>query len=129
MRVKLRQWRNGLSRIIWLNWRLAGSATAANAEAVVVKFDFGPCFQNTAQHSDAVAVIASRVVIGCPPLQRRKSEFPADHPVDRIGAATADGDEETCRPRQSAFMTIRAADAASLIGKINSISHARCMAE
>ena len=31
--------------------------------------------------------------------------------------------------RQSAFMTIRAADAASLIGKINSMSHARCMAE
>ena len=31
--------------------------------------------------------------------------------------------------RQSAFMTIRAADAASLIGKINSTSHARCMAE
>ena len=31
--------------------------------------------------------------------------------------------------RQSAFMTIRAADAASLMGKINSMSHARCMAE
>jgi hypothetical protein len=31
--------------------------------------------------------------------------------------------------RQSAFMTIRTADAASLIGKINSMSHARCMAE
>src|SRR4029077_9935520 len=30
--------------------------------------------------------------------------------------------------RQSAFMSIRAADAASLIGKINSMSHARCMA-
>jgi hypothetical protein len=28
-----------------------------------------------------------------------------------------------------AFMSIRAADAASLIGKINSMSHARCMAE
>jgi len=31
--------------------------------------------------------------------------------------------------RESAFMTIRAADAASLIGKINSMSHARRMAE
>src|SRR6516162_1598834 len=31
--------------------------------------------------------------------------------------------------RQSAFMTIRAADAASLIGKIDSMSHAHCMAE
>jgi hypothetical protein len=31
--------------------------------------------------------------------------------------------------KQSAFMTIRAADAASVIGKINSISSARCMAE
>src|SRR5262249_8840518 len=31
--------------------------------------------------------------------------------------------------RQSAFISIRAADAASLIGKINSMSHARCMAE
>jgi len=31
--------------------------------------------------------------------------------------------------RQSAFMTIRAADAASLIGKINSMSHAPCMAK
>src|SRR6516164_7352385 len=31
--------------------------------------------------------------------------------------------------RQSAFMSIRAADAASLIGKINSMSHARCMAD
>jgi len=30
--------------------------------------------------------------------------------------------------RQSAFMSIRAAEAASLIGNINSISHARCMA-
>ena len=29
--------------------------------------------------------------------------------------------------RQSAFMSIRAADAASLIGKINSLSRARCM--
>jgi hypothetical protein len=29
----------------------------------------------------------------------------------------------------SLYTTIRAADAASLIGKINSMSHARCMAE
>ena len=31
--------------------------------------------------------------------------------------------------RQSAFMTIRVADATSLTGKINSMSHERCMLE